>query len=234
MSLKGKIAIVTGGTGALGVAIVRRFLAEGVKTTITVRTPQDVLGAQELLGTEIASVPADVTVEQNVQRLFEEVRSKLGKIDIVVNTVGGFLPRKLIAEVSVEEWNRMMEMNLKSAFLCSREALRSMKKQSYGRIVNISAMAAFNPAAGRAPYAISKFAISMLADISAQEVKGTGTTINAIAPSIIDTQANRESMPNEDFARWVKPEHIADTICFLCSDAASDISGTTLKMTGGI
>jgi NAD(P)-dependent dehydrogenase (short-subunit alcohol dehydrogenase family) len=234
MSLEGKIAIVTGGMGALGTAVVRRFQKEGVKTTITVRRPKDILEAQKQLGSEIVSVSADVTIEQDVQRLFEEVRSKLGRIDIVVNTVGGFLPQKSIAEASVDEWNHMMEINLKSAFLCSREALRSMNTQSYGRIVNISSMAAFNPTAGRAPYAISKFAVAMLTDISAQEVKGKGITINAIAPSIIDTQANRDSMPNEDFTRWVKPDRIADTICFLCSDAASDISGTTLKMMGGI
>jgi len=95
-------------------------------------------------------------------------------------------------------------------------------------------MTGFIPSPGRAPYAISKAGVSMLTDIAAQEQKGTGITINAIAPSIIDTPTNRQSMPDEDFRRWVKPENIADTVCYLCSDAAGDVTGTTIKVFGGL
>jgi NAD(P)-dependent dehydrogenase (short-subunit alcohol dehydrogenase family) len=109
-----------------------------------------------------------------------------------------------------------------------------MKNQKYGRIVNISAMVGLNPSPGRSAYAISKSAVSLFTDIVGQEQKGSGITINAIAPSIIDTPANRISMPEEDFNRWVKPEHIADIICYLCSEAASDVTGTTIKAFGGM
>ncbi len=95
-------------------------------------------------------------------------------------------------------------------------------------------MAGLRPSAGRAAYAISKSAVALFTEIAAQELKGTGITVNAIAPSIIDTEANRKSMPNEDYTAWVKPEHIADMICYLCSDAAKDITGTVVKAYGGV
>ena len=234
MSLKGKTAIVTGATGALGLAIVRRFFDEGVTIVATCRDPKELTKLRGPVGSHISAVQADVTVESDVQRLFESSAKGMGRIDILVNTVGGFLPRKPIADLTMEEWDRMMSVNLRSTFLCSREALRRMKNQPYGRIINISAMAGLNPSAGRSAYAISKSAVSMLTDIAGQEQKGTGITVNAIAPSIIDTLANRQSMPEEDFGRWVKPENIADIICYLCSDAAGDVTGTTIRASGGI
>jgi NAD(P)-dependent dehydrogenase (short-subunit alcohol dehydrogenase family) len=234
MSLKGKTAIVTGGTGALGLAVVRRFLDEGAAIVATYRDPKELGKLTASAGSHISPIQADVTVELDVQRLFENTVKGLGRVDILVNTVGGFLPRKAIADLTVEEWDHMMSINLKSTFLCSREALRRMKNQPYGRIINISAMAALYPSPGRSAYAISKSAVSLFTDIAGQEHKATGITINAIAPSIIDTSANRQSMPNEDFSRWVKPEDIADIICYLCSEAASAVTGTTIKAFGGI
>jgi NAD(P)-dependent dehydrogenase (short-subunit alcohol dehydrogenase family) len=109
-----------------------------------------------------------------------------------------------------------------------------MKGQAYGRITNISAMVGFSPAPGRAPYAVSKAGVSLLTEIVAQEVKGSGITVNAIAPSIIATQANIESMPGEDSSKWVTPDQIADLACYLCSSAAGSITGTTVKAYGGV
>jgi NAD(P)-dependent dehydrogenase (short-subunit alcohol dehydrogenase family) len=234
MSLRDKTAIVTGGTGAVGLAVVRRFLDEGAAIVATYRDPKELIKLPTSAGSHISTVQADVTVESDVQRLFENTVKGVGGVDILVNTVGGFLPRKSIADLTVEEWDRMMSINLKSTFLCAREALRRMINQPYGRIINISAMVGLNPSPGRSAYAISKSAVSLFTDIAGQEHKGTGITINAIAPSIIDTSANRQSMPNEDFSRWVKPEDIADIICYLCSEAASAVTGTTIKAFGGI
>lgn len=234
MSLHGKTAIITGGSGALGAVIVRRFLDEGMKVAVSYRDPKEFGRLPEKIRTVIDSSQIDVTVESEVQRLFDNAVTKMQKVDILVNTVGGFLPRKPITDVTVEEWDRMMSINLKSVFLCSREALRRMTGQHYGRIVNISAMTGLNPSPGRTAYAISKSAVSLLTDLAGQESKGTGITVNAIAPSIIDTEANRQSMPGEDYSQWVKPEHIADIICYLCSDEARDITGTTIKAVGGL
>jgi NAD(P)-dependent dehydrogenase (short-subunit alcohol dehydrogenase family) len=234
MSLKGKIAIVTGGTGALGSVIADRFAAEGVRLTISYRQDQELNQFPESMKVQVSMVKADVTVEKDVVRLFDSVEQVHGNIQIVVNTVGGFLPRKPLVDINVEEWQRMMDINLLSTFLCNREALRRMKGKPYGRIINFSAMAGLNPSAGRAAYSVSKAGVSLLTEIAAMEMKGTGITINAIAPSIIDTRANRESMPDDDFSKWVKPEDIAEMICFLCSDSAAPVSGNTFKMYGGV
>jgi NAD(P)-dependent dehydrogenase (short-subunit alcohol dehydrogenase family) len=234
MSLRGRRAIVTGGTGALGMVVARRFVDEGMKVSISCREAKELERFSETVRSLILGVEADVTIETDVQKLFEAAGKTMGKLDILINAVGGFLPRKPVDDVTVEEWDRMMNINLKSTFLCTREALRRMKDQKYGRIVNISAMVGLHPSPGRSAYAISKSGVSILTEIAGQEQKGTGITINAIAPSIIDTTANRQSMPNEDFTKWVKPENIADIICYLCSDAASDVTGTTIEAFGGM
>lgn len=234
MSLNGKSTIVTGGTGALGMVVIRRFLDEGIKVTASYRDSKELSIVPDNVRSRISFVQADVTIENDVLRLFETASKVDAKLDILVNTVGGFLGRKPISEVTVEEWDRMMNINLKSTFLCSREALRHIQGHLYGRIINISAMTGLYPSAGRAPHAISKAPVSLLTEIAGQENKGSGITVNAIAPSIIDTPANRKSMPGEDYRRWVKPENIADIVCYLCSDAARDVTGTTIKAFGGI
>ncbi|HEY6951971.1 MAG TPA: SDR family NAD(P)-dependent oxidoreductase, partial [Bacteroidota bacterium] len=201
MSLIGKSAIVTGGTGALGMVVLRRFLDEGVRITASYRDPKELNNVPSTVRSRISFFQADVTDEKAVLRLFETAAKTDTRLDILVNTVGGFLGRKLIPDVTIEEWDRMMNINLRSTFLCSREALRRMKDQGYGRVINISAMVGLNPTAGRSAYAISKSAVSLFTEIAGLEQKGSGITVNAIAPSIIDTAANRESMPDEDFRR---------------------------------
>lgn len=234
MYLKGKNAIVTGGTGALGQSVIHRFLDEGMNVVSSHRNTNDLPNLPDLVRSRATFVKADVTIETDVQRLFESAVTTMGSVEILVNTVGGFLPRKEISEVTVEDWDRMMDINLKSTFLCTREALRRMHGQKYGRIINISAMAAFNPSAGRSAYAISKSAVSLFTELAGLEQKGSGITVNAIAPSIIDTVPNRKSMPDADFTRWVKPEHIGDIICHLCSEGAMDVTGNTIKASGGL
>lgn len=234
MNLAGKIALVTGGTGALGSVIADRLMKEGAHVFVTYRSEKELGNVHDSSGNRIAAIKVDVTDEQQVAELFSKIVSERHRIDIVVNTVGGFLPQKNITEVSLQEWNLMMDINLKSAFLSTREALRAMKGQSYGRVINISAMVGLSPSPKRAPYAISKAGVSLLTEIVAQEQKGTGITVNAIAPSIIATAANITSMPNEDHRKWVKPEEIADAINYLCSEAGGAITGTTLKAYGGM
>ena len=118
MSLKGKRAIVTGSMGALGMVITRRFLDEGLKVVGTYRNLKELSGLSNSVPQHIVQIQADVTIETEVQSMFETVIRTMGGIDILVNTVGGFLPRKPIPDVTVEEWDRMMNMNLKSTFIC--------------------------------------------------------------------------------------------------------------------
>jgi len=234
LSLAGKIALVTGGTGALGSVIAGRFLSERMKVAASYVTEDDLKHLSDEFKKQVLIIKGNMNNESEVIQLFDAVAATFGSIDIVVNTVGGFLPKKQLTEVSVEEWERMMNINLKSSFLCTREALRRMKGKKYGRVVNTSAMVGLNPSPGRAAYAISKAAVSLLTEIVAQEIKGTGITVNAVAPSIIRTKANLASMPDEDSRKWVKPEEIADLICYLCTEFAGAITGTTLKAYGGV
>ena len=128
----------------------------------------------------------------------------------------------------------MMNINLKSTFLSTKEALRRMVAHSYGRIINISALTGVRPLPERIPYTISKASVSLLTELAAQEVKGTGITVNAIAPSIITTPANLASMPGEDTSKWVTPDQIADIVSYLCSPAAAAVTGTTIRAFGGV
>jgi NAD(P)-dependent dehydrogenase (short-subunit alcohol dehydrogenase family) len=234
MSLSEKYAVVTGGTGALGSVIAGRLAREGAAVFVTYRREEELRGFSSGSTRSIATIKADLTVEADVRQLYEQIISRAGRVDIIVNAVGGFLPRKPITEVTLAEWDSMMEVNLKSTFLSTREALRRMQRQAYGRIINISAMVGLNPTAGRAPYAISKAGVSLLTDVVAQEQKGSGITVNAIAPSIIATPSNLASMPGEDSSKWVKPEEIADLVVYLCSEPAGAITGTTFKAYGRV
>lgn len=234
MSLAGKVALVTGGTGALGSAVLARFQKEGMRVAATYRNDNELARQATPSQAHTSFMKADVTNEKDVRTLFENVLKQFGRLDVLVNTVGGFLPGKPVAEVRLEDWEKMMALNLRSTFLCMREALRKMKGQPYGRIISMAAITGLRPSAGKSAYAISKAGVVMLTEIAADEVKGSGVTINAIAPSIILTGANKEAMPNEDFRTWVKPEDIADTICYLCSEGAGSVTGTTIRAFGGV
>ena len=234
MVLQQKVALVTGGTGALGSVLAQRLADEGAQVVISYPTDKDVEGKDGTFRPGIVPMRADLTNEADVIALYDALVQKYFHIDIVINAVGGFLPAKPLADVTLAEWDRMMDINLKSTFLSTREALRRMKGRHYGRIINISAMVGLNPTAGKAPYAISKAGVSLLTDIVAQEQKGTGITINAIAPSIILTPANLAWAEEGEASKWVKPAEIADLIIYLCSASAGAITGTTFKAYGGV
>jgi len=235
INLAGKIALVTGGTGNLGRVVVKTFADAGAKVASTFPPGGERRGMTPNLRKRVLLVEADVTDSRQVVALFSEVWSRLGSVSILINIVGGYLPAKRIEEVSTEDWDRMMTLNLKSTFLCSREFLsRLPKRRSYGRIICMSAMPALVPAANRGPYAVSKSGVSVLTKVIGEETKESGVTCNAIAPSIIRTRANMEAMPKADFMKWVSPNEIASTMLYLCSKRARLINGLTIPMFGGI
>jgi len=234
MNLRDKIALVTGGTGALGSVIAQRLHNEGAQVWVSYIVEKELQALPDGYSKSIHALKADVTDDKEVGQLYHAIVASASRIDIVVNTVGAFLPTKPLQDISVTEWDFMMNINLKSAFLSTREALKRMLQQSYGRIVNISAMVGLEPTQGKIPYAISKAGVSLLSSLAAREVKKKGITINAVAPSIILTEANRVSMPDADHDTWVKPEDIASLVVYLCSEEAGSLSGTTIKAYGGV
>ncbi|MBI5463879.1 MAG: SDR family oxidoreductase [Ignavibacteriales bacterium] len=214
--------MVVGSTGALGAVIVQRFIREGAQT----------IGASRSQATSVdgaAFIEADATDAGSVEELFRAAVNRMGHLDIVVNTVGSYVPANPISATPPGDWDRAMDINLKSTFLCTRAAIRCMRGRRFGRVFNTAAQSGVFPESGKAAYSISKSGVILLTELAAQELRGTGITINVIAPGIIDTASNRAEMPNADFSKWAKPESIADAICNLCSEEAGNITGSTLQ-----
>ncbi|HUL39018.1 MAG TPA: SDR family NAD(P)-dependent oxidoreductase, partial [Methanomassiliicoccales archaeon] len=210
MHLKDQVAVITGASGALGTVVVMDALAHGMKVVSTYQDEgrqQKFLSKVGDLGTNLTSLKVDVTSEDQVRRLFEQAFQTHGRLDVLLNIVGGYRGGHEVQDTPLEEWEGLMRLNLLSAFLCCREALRYMVPRNHGRIVNVSARPAIERRyrAKGAAYAVSKAGVLVLTEAIAEEVKKLDININAVLPSTIDTQENRDKMPQSDFSRWVPP-----------------------------
>jgi NAD(P)-dependent dehydrogenase (short-subunit alcohol dehydrogenase family) len=233
-TLKNKIAVVTGGTGALGKAITIAFLEEGAKvvcTYIVDKEKKECLSLTKKHKDKIVFIRADVTKEKDVFNTITNTARKFKRVDILVNVVGGFA-FSYIKETDEKTWDLMMNLNLKSAFLCSKYVLPRMIEQNYGKIINISSRPALKGSAGVGAYSASKAGVLNLTETIADEIKDYEINVNAVLPSTIDTPANRRDMPEADFSKWVKPEEIARVIAFLSSDDSMPISGAGIPVYG--
>lgn len=229
----GKVALVAGGTGALGSAVSRAFQREGAQVVVTYRKQEGLDALKEAAGaSRFEGHRIDVTDEAAVSGLVAKIVARHGALDIVVNTVGGYTGGTQLWELEADVLERMLALNLCPGYALSRAAVRVMLKQGRGTIVNVAAKAAFDHPRGAAAYAASKAAAVALLDSLAEELKGTGVRVNSILPSIIDTPANRQAMPKADFAKWPKAEEIARVILFLCSDEAKVIHGAAVPVYG--
>ena len=231
----GKAVLVAGGTGGLGRAVSLAFLDAGARVAVTFRKQAEFDALRQAAASNGASLEGDsvdVTDEAAVNRLVDGIASRHGGLDAMVNTVGGYAGGAKLWEMETRTLDLMLALNLRSGYALSRAAVRVMLKQKAGAIVNIAAKAALDHPAGAAAYAASKAAALAMLDSLAQELKGTGVRANTVLPSIIDTEANRQSMPKADFATWPKPEDIARVILFLCSDEAKVIQGAAIPVYG--
>jgi len=231
-----RTVLITGGTGALGRAVVKHFLDTGSAVHVPWIVESEVKELQSLMGAEFPRVflhRCDVTSEEQVSQLFNSIRGQKAQIDILVNLVGGFAFAPL-ENTSADDWERLFRMNVTSAFLCSRAALPSMKATRWGRIVNVSSAPALNHGAAKlSAYAASKAAVQGLTESLAKEVVSWGITVNAIVPTVIDTAANRRATPEADTSTWLKSEEIAEVIGFLTSDGAAIVSGGAINLYRG-
>jgi NAD(P)-dependent dehydrogenase (short-subunit alcohol dehydrogenase family) len=231
--MKDKVAIITGATGALGCEVVRAFLNAGAKIVATYRSAEKLRQLQEHIGrSDFHAIAADVTVAAQVAAMAENVLAKFGRIDILVNCAGGFFGGVPIADTTEEQWQQMMDVNFKSAFLCSRAVWPVMMKQKSGRIINIGAKGGLQGTAGMSAYAASKAVLINFTQSLAAEGKAHNITANVVIPSIIDTPENRAAMPKSNFENWVTPESLARVILFLCSEEGKDISGASVPVFG--
>jgi NAD(P)-dependent dehydrogenase (short-subunit alcohol dehydrogenase family) len=230
-----KIALVTGGTGGLGRSVSLAFLDDGYKVVVTYRVPEEWAALQSAAGLKrdnLEGYSIDVTEETAVAAFIESLIAKHGRLDALINTVGGYVGGIRLWELDSKTFDRMLMLNLRSGFVLCRAVVPAMLKQGSGSIVNIASKAAFDHAAGASAYAASKAAAIAMMDSLAADLKGTGVRANSIVPSIIDTEANRKAMPKSDFAKWPKPEDIARIILFLCSDDAKVVQGASIPVYG--
>ena len=231
----GKVALVAGGTGGLGRAVSLAFLQEGANVVVTYRKQEEFDALKKAAGangSRLAGHAADVTDEASMRELVGKILAQHGKLDALVNTVGGYAGGVPLWDLETKVLDQMLALNLRSGYALSRAVVPAMLTRKRGAIVNIAAKAALDHPAGAAAYAASKAAALALLDSLAADLKGSGVRVNSILPSIIDTEANRKAMPKADFAIWPKPGDIARVILFLCSDDAKVIHGAAIPVYG--
>jgi len=235
INFSGKVVLVAGGTGGLGNAVSRGFLEEGAKVVLTYRKEEEFVALKKAAGakaSELEGGVVDVTDERAASEFVGGILSRHGRVDALVNTVGGYVGGVKLWELEAKVFEAMLALNLRSGYALARAVVPAMLKQKHGAIVNVAAKAAFDHGAGASAYAASKAAAVAMMDSLAAEVKGTGVRVNSVLPGIIDTAVNREAMPNADFAAWPKPEEIAQVILFLCSDHAAVVHGAAVPVYG--
>jgi NAD(P)-dependent dehydrogenase (short-subunit alcohol dehydrogenase family) len=229
------VVLVAGGTGGLGRAVSGAFLREGATVVVTYRSEKELAELADLAATDAQRLTGrlvDVTDEVAARQLVGGILESHGRIDALLNTVGGYAGGVHLWDLEPGVLDRMLALNLRAGFVLARAAVPAMLKQGSGCIVNVAAQAAFAHPAGAAAYAASKAAAVALIESLAAELVGSGVRVNTILPSVIDTEANRRAMPDADFAKWPKPEDIARVMLFLCSDGARSIHGASIPVSG--
>lgn len=226
MPVKETVVLIAGGSGALGRTVTPAFAQSGARVITVDRNPPP---EQVAAGN---AMKADVTDDEAIRRLVDDVIQTTGRLDVLVNLVGGFAMGRVV-DTDVALWQRMLTMNVTSAFLLSKAVLPHMVERGTGRILHVAAWAAVEPFPGAAAYLVAKSSLVALIRVLALELKGSGVTVNGVLPTTIDTPANRASMPQTDPSTWTKPESIADTLLFLASEEAGQISGAMIPIGAG-
>lgn len=236
MKLKGKTAVITGGEGPLGRAVCQKFLAEGANLAISWYAANEWEEAKAMIGDykgHFIDFQVDACIEDSVSDFMKKAYHTLGSIEILLHMVGMYYSGKMLWETDTFTYDRLMEVNLKSAFLNSKYAIRYMLQKGRGRIVLFPARIAVEPQPKYGAYAISKAGLITLMQVLREELKETNITVNAVMPSVLDTFRTRK-IPNAPTEKWVHPIKVADLLCSACSDDFEIMSGSILKVFGSL
>jgi 3-oxoacyl-[acyl-carrier protein] reductase len=244
MDFKGQVGVVTGGTRGIGKAIAEGLAKNGVNLVVAGRNldaANETAAALAAFGVKVLGMRLDVSNSEEVEKVFEEIRKEFHRIDILINNAG-ITKDGLLLRMREEAWDSVLDINLKGVFLCSREAIQDMAKQRYGRIVNITSVAAFMGNPGQANYSASKAGIVGFTKTVAKEYAGRGITVNAVAPGFIQTamtdvlqdKVKEEMKRLIPLGRFGTVEDVANAVIFLASPDSGYITGQVIHVNGGM
>ena len=226
-----KVVLITGGTGAFGRTLVKRFLDTGAKTIASFRNETEAVKLKRV-NPQVEIIKLDISSEKEILKAVPILIRKFTKIDILVNTVGGYLGGKNVTQLGEDEWEAMMNLNLKSAFLISKHVIPIMKSGNGGKIIHVSSKTGLKSDGYDSAYAASKAALIRFVESISLEFREDKISINCILPTTIDTEANRRAMPNADFSRWLSSEDLANVVLFLSTSDSKVINGAAIQTYG--
>lgn len=234
-NFSGKIVLITGATGALGHVVARQFHQAGATLALCAR--DEALLVQQFA--DLALDPQhfliggiDLRQPDDCDRLAQAVEDRFGRLDVLVNTVGGFKAGPPTHETPIEDWESLLDINLRTAFLISRAIVPILIRSGGGAIVHVSGRAGLTGFGGGAGYCAAKAGVIRLTESLSAELKAHAINVNCVLPGTIDTPPNRAARPDADFSRWVTPEALGEVIMFLCSPAARAIHGAAIPVYG--
>jgi NAD(P)-dependent dehydrogenase (short-subunit alcohol dehydrogenase family) len=227
-TLQGKNALVTGADGGLGTHVTRALLDRGATVIGISRKAQPPSSDTA----SFVALAADLSSAETTKSTVDGIAARFGRLDILAHLVGGFAGGKTIAETDIPTFQRMLDLNLNSAFYVLRAVIPHMRSAGAGRIIAIGSRAAEDPGPGVGAYSASKAALVSLIQTAALENKDLAITANVILPGTMDTPVNRKDMPGADTSKWVQPASVASLIVWLASDAGKDVNGAVIPVYG--
>jgi NAD(P)-dependent dehydrogenase (short-subunit alcohol dehydrogenase family) len=224
-----KVVLITGASGSVGSRALEFFASHGA-TIIGTYLDEKKVNTTRTRSEAIDLIRCNTMKNADVTSLVSSITKKHDRIDILVNTVGGYLGGKSVTEIEEDEWNKIFGLNLLSAFLITKHVLPLMLQSGYGKIVHVSSYTGISAKGLDSAYASSKAALIRFVESVSKEVTESNLTVNCVLPSIIDTESNRKMMPHADFKQWVKIDELVNVIAFLSSDQSRAITGSAIPV----
>lgn len=230
-----RVAVITGGTGGLGTALVRHLVDQEIRLAVTYIQPEEAAAFEDAFDFDedhLILRRVDATNPETVNSFMKEVVDRWGAIHHLCALVGGWAGGRDVEETDDVRFERMLDLNLRSAFYAVRAAVPHLRRAGWGRILLIGSRAVEDTPPGQAAFNISKAGVVALMQTVAQELEGSGVTANALMPSVIDTPATRDALPYADYVHWPTPDEIAAVGAFLLSESSSVMNGATVRVYG--